>query len=578
MDPNLYLAAMKGDLVFLRTFQETSNNLESQLTPSQDTVLHVATEFHQAEFATAAANDCPPLLWQVNSSGDTALHIAARERHADLVTQFIACARNADEGTGESKHLEELVRSVNLKKDTALHCAARSGCFKSVRRLAKADPEVCSFVNSADESPIYVGIASQFWGIHQHIIKYAPSSALYKGPRGLTALHQILTFNICPLEEIEILVKWRPEMIREGDDLGMIPLHYAALRGKIDAIKLFIQYDSSAIYLLTNNGESALHIAAFQGYSNALKELINCRPDCYNLIDNKGRTPLHAAVLGKRRATVEFILKTPPLERLINKQDCDGNTTLHLAALHKFYDAIEVITNHKIATWQIANNEFSTPFDVYKKHDQEGLKAAVACYNLKNFKGPLAVQQYASGKLEKMNKEAENAREEETSTNNKLKLDKSSDFGLESALEVNLLVAMLVATVTFAAGFTVPGGFISSGEQEGLAILTKKPSFVVFTVPGGFIARHEEARVRYIGIAADSTTVAILAMVLAFCSGTYVVLTKSTPLSVTPYIMTAFFMVLYFALLVADPGVDGLPCLCGFQRFIRGIVIRHVRC
>ncbi|KAL0005506.1 hypothetical protein SO802_013067 [Lithocarpus litseifolius] len=51
---------------------------------------------------------------------------------------------------------------------------------------------------------------------------------------------------------------------------------------------------------------------------------------------------------------------------------------------------------------------------------------------------------------------------------------------LRSAGETNLLVAMIIATVTFTAAFTVPGGYESGGDNRGLAVLSKQAAFKVF--------------------------------------------------------------------------------------------------
>ena len=56
-----------------------------------------------------------------------------------------------------------------------------------------------------------------------------------------------------------------------------------------------------------------------------------------------------------------------------------------------------------------------------------------------------------------------------------------SDFGKQVG-ETNLLVATLITTVTFAAAFTVPGGYKSEGVGEGLAILCKRFAFGVFLI------------------------------------------------------------------------------------------------
>lgn len=45
-----------------------------------------------------------------------------------------------------------------------------------------------------------------------------------------------------------------------------------------------------------------------------------------------------------------------------------------------------------------------------------------------------------------------------------------------------LIVATLIVTVTFAAGFTVPGGYYSGGSHKGMAILGKKAAFITFVI------------------------------------------------------------------------------------------------
>lgn len=113
--------------------------------------------------------------------------------------------------------------------------------------------------------------------------------------------------------------------------------------------------------------------------------------------------------------------------------------------------------------------------------------------------------------------------------------------------DTNLLVAMLIATVTFAAAFTVPGGF----KSDGMAVLHENISFQLFmsfnalsfflsiiavfeqfltaTVIGSFIA-HPENLIQY----------SIAGMIIAFASGMFVVLPKSSPLGIVAYVMCSY--------------------------------------
>ena len=83
------------------------------------------------------------------------------------------------------------------------------------------------------------------------------------------------------------------------------------------------------------------------------------------------------------------------------------------------------------------------------------------------------------GQTEKENevKNAVSERKEEIS-------DKSMSVSkrVRSAGETNLLVATIIATVTFTAAFTVPGGYESGGDNQGLAVLSKEAAFKVFVI------------------------------------------------------------------------------------------------
>ncbi|PRQ48316.1 putative ankyrin repeat-containing domain-containing protein [Rosa chinensis] len=138
----------------------------------------------------------------------------------------------------------------------------------------------------------------------------------------------------CPymLDIVTMMVSKNPEIIKEVDELGWTPLHYAAFRGNVSAIRSLIKRNSSVAYILDNCGMSALHVAAYGGHIKVMKELIRLRPDTCDLLNHKDQTAVHAAVLGEKPAVIRYILKTPTLAGLVNEADDDGNTPLHLAA------------------------------------------------------------------------------------------------------------------------------------------------------------------------------------------------------------------------------------------------------
>ncbi|KAF3457878.1 hypothetical protein FNV43_RR02538 [Rhamnella rubrinervis] len=60
---------------------------------------------------------------------------------------------------------------------------------------------------------------------------------------------------------------------------------------------------------------------------------------------------------------------------------------------------------------------------------------------------------------------------------------KSITSQVDNAKEATLAVAALIATVTFAAGFTLPGGYVSNkGMDQGTAVVKKNTAFEAFVI------------------------------------------------------------------------------------------------
>lgn len=136
-----------------------------------------------------------------------------------------------------------------------------------------------------------------------------------------------------------------------------------------------------------------------------------------------------------------------------------------------------------------------------------------------------------------------------------------TDFGaelekrqtLEKARETQLVVAALVATVTFAAAVTVPGGFNGDkkGLDQGTPFLIHNAAFQAFIVTDAMafglsvhvlhihygmllnFQSHSRDKIPFsITSASPFLSYAIDAMIIAFCTATYVVLKPSHGLAI----------------------------------------------
>ena len=127
---------------------------------------------------------------------------------------------------------------------------------------------------------------------------------------------------------------------------------------------------------------------------------------------------------------------------------------------------------------------------------------------------------------------------------------------LQKQGETHLIVSALITTVTFAAGFTLPGGY---KEDDGQAILSKKAAFRAFVVTDTIamvsslcavllhffmtMRQRGEYLEKHLLWAFSLTMVGMGAMAIAFATGSYAVLPHSSGLSfLTCIICSCFFL------------------------------------
>lgn len=124
--------------------------------------------------------------------------------------------------------------------------------------------------------------------------------------------------------------------------------------------------------------------------------------------------------------------------------------------------------------------------------------------------------------------------------------------------ESHLVVAALIATVTFTAGITMPGGYINEiGPDQGAAVLTKSSAFQAFVICNSVAMILSTSAVfihLYLSSLLDKILeftlwvvsrrmiqLALFAMVLAFLTGTYSVLHSAKVLVVIVSLIAGIF-------------------------------------
>ncbi|PHU18419.1 hypothetical protein BC332_14114 [Capsicum chinense] len=151
MDPTLHNAAVEGNIsngdFSLAEYLKRDEENPYQVTPTGNTILHVAAHYGHSHFVAEVLKITPALLCHRNKKNETALHVAANEGHVEVVHLLLSI---------DEHHKETLMRMTGENGDTALHKAVPSRHQDVARLLVKEDPEFEFPFNKARETPLYL--------------------------------------------------------------------------------------------------------------------------------------------------------------------------------------------------------------------------------------------------------------------------------------------------------------------------------------------------------------------------------------------------------------------------------------
>ncbi|KAK0603969.1 hypothetical protein LWI29_010743 [Acer saccharum] len=594
---SLYSAAADGNI---DKFQEHAGVLDQILTPNGNTILHIhitarppskSILLEKGDFVSEILGMRPDLLWKENKKGETLLHMAARHGHFDVAKYLLEeCKKipyrnyHDDQELGITPTRRMLQMTSHKAKDTALHEAVLYNHVDVVQLLTKADCKVPYDANSACETPLYLAAERGYAEVLKKILSTCIISPADHGPYDRTALHVAVIRNDEDMVKtlLEAGERFHNNKHELQDQQGWTPLHFAAHLGYIEILKMLLNVkDRSVAYKADKEGKTALHVAAGVGKVNIKKELISKCPSCCELVDKRGQNVLHFALESGNKKAVKLVLKNPWLGNLINEKDENGNTPFLHAASIGYYDM-----RHRKVDMQVFNHQNHNAKDIIWGNNTASLGLEILRDRLvwleKN-------HNYSPGRCMKVSendsigevmdkgntvrsKSIEDGKvEDEGKMSSKSNDGKRKDRIISNIMvkprENELVAATLIATVTFAVGFTVPGGFVADkGPNQGAAILTRNTAFGAFVILNtmamyfscqavlhnlyalcfGHVLNErilfEQWRFRHILIA-----FAMSAMVGAFLSGTYAVLHNNKNLAISacvvPFVVFGFIQV-----------------------------------
>ncbi|KAL0857702.1 hypothetical protein Bca101_062856 [Brassica carinata] len=389
---------------------------------------------------------------------DTELHLAAQRGDLAAVQQILKDINSQMEGTlsGEEFDAEvaeiraSIVNEVNELGETALFTAADKGHLDVVKELLKySSRESVAKKNRSGYDPLHIAAIQGHHGIVEVLLDHDLTLSHTFGPSNAT------------------------------------PLVSAAMRGHTEVVNQLLSKAGDLLDISRSNHKNALHLAARQGHVDVIKALLVKDPQLARRVDKKGQTALHMAVKGQSSEVVKLLLDADPAIVMMPDKSC--NTALHVATRKKRAEIVELLLSLPDTNANALTRERKTALDI-----AEGLPLSEESSYIKE-----SLARCGALRANELNQPRDELRStvtqikndvhiqlEQTKRTNKnvhnisKELRKLHREGINNATNSVTVVAVLFATVAFAAIFTVPGG----DNNDGSAVVVGRASFKIFFI------------------------------------------------------------------------------------------------
>ncbi|KAG6740644.1 hypothetical protein POTOM_056100 [Populus tomentosa] len=429
--------------------EEVLDIIFKHVAASGNSLLHVAGSHGSEGVIQLLCHHFPLLITRKNFLGDNALHLAARAGRFATIQNLVKHVKIHH----RTLELASLLRMKNNKGNTPLHDAVIKGCREVACFLLYEDLEVSYLKNKEDKSPLYLAVESCDEELIASFIEAMPEGNLEK------------------------LAVGKPDIMLPEDIKGGNLLHLAASMGFLSGARLLVSRCPVAVSQGNDEGNLPIHVACQKCRLEVVRELLTCWFDPMDFLNEKGQNILHVAAGSGQMKIVEEILGNRDMKALINEKDYDGNTPLHLAAMYGRPEIVRALVRDKRVDKRIVNNEKLKPSGAVAKLLRGGRFEAPKSDGMFRMCAYKHEDDAARGVWNK-SQDVEVRKMREVSKVLVEAGDKNLNFDLTTLTteERNrgvgnlLVVAVLVAGVTFAGAITVPGSgsHLSSGSSKNL--------------------------------------------------------------------------------------------------------------
>ncbi|VYS61722.1 unnamed protein product [Arabidopsis thaliana] len=473
MNPEIFSAMRAGNVKFLDKMKTNNNTpLACFRNETGDFTLHLAAAWGRLELVKRIVSECPCLLLETNSKDQIPLHAAAAAGRLAVVEAFVARVNEISDGLSEEERERvNLYAMKDIDGNTALHLALKGGHLKTAACLVKANHLASFLANNHGVSPLFTAIIAGSLTLVEAMM-YVPGqtcnlASKLEGRKSL--VHAALKAKNSDI--LDVILSEDPSLVNERDEEGRTCLSVAAYVGYYKGVVNLLHRSTSNVFECDDDGSYPIHMAVEKGRVKIFLKLLKCCPDSQYLLNKQGQNILHiAAKSGKTGTYLLQVIKAYDLIKndLIMEQDVDGNTPLHLATLTWRPRTVNILNKFTLGNHlHIRNKDGLSALDIAESNLQSNyvFRERMTLMVLLCTCSPRGFKMIPTSGITL-----------------KSRSEKVAGNKYKDSINVLLLVATLVATVAFAAGIAIPGGFSSSTPKRGIAILDDDDFLSIFLV------------------------------------------------------------------------------------------------
>ncbi|CAJ0602637.1 unnamed protein product [Cylicocyclus nassatus] len=308
--------------------------------------------------------------------------------------------------------------------ETAMHKAARARDFQSAKLLLEKAPILREVTSLSGESPAHIAVAVGDERIVELLLsgrlKDTLRAAMIRDINGtsvliasvargnnnlalwllkrfgkdlaslpnncqMTALH--VAAAQANLEYIKDATRLDPKSVDARDAFGCTPCAYAVQGGNIDVVRYFVEKAHAEMGSVSRRGQSLLHIASLCGHEHIVRWILNRAGNnviLWPTLDNANA--VHCAAYSGSVPVLRLLLRPWSRKKrkaVLAKQDCRGNTPLHLAAMNDHADAVVYLLESDANPLAVNACGYS-PQAIANMRGNPQMAAFIAGFNAKN--------------------------------------------------------------------------------------------------------------------------------------------------------------------------------------------------